>query len=193
MPWSRIDSGFWRHPKFDGWKPADKWAFGELMGYCAEYRTEGKIPRDLSLLPRGISPKFLRQAEASGWLDRDPNGTLWIHDWGLYHPKDSTAAERNRRYRERNETRNDNRNGARNEPVTDNRNETVPRAQAAARRNEYEYENPSVSPSQPTEDQRADRTDGLTNIYDEQARAASVDRMLGYDLDDLLPSIPEDD
>lgn len=139
MPWSRIDSGFWHHPKFEGWKPADKWAFGELIGYCAEYRTEGKIPSDLSLLPRGISPRFLRQAEASGWLEQHDDGALWIHDWNVFHPKDSTAAERMRRHRSSNTTRNGDRNEERNGSRNDDRNETVTHAQAGARVNEYEY------------------------------------------------------
>lgn len=99
MAWSRIESAFWRHPKFAGWKASEKWALGELIGYCCEYRTEGVIPDDLALLPRSITVRFIELATDSGWIDVDEDGTRRIHDWHIYHPKDPTAADRIRRHR----------------------------------------------------------------------------------------------
>ncbi len=99
MAWSRIDSGFWRHPKFSGWTAAQKWALGELIGYCCEYRTDGHVPNDLGLLPRSVTKPLLTQAIQCGWLDVEADGSLRFHDWNEYHPKDPTGADRVRKHR----------------------------------------------------------------------------------------------
>ena len=113
MSWLRLDDNFAQHPKFEGWPAAQRWAFVELMLYCAKYRTGGRVPADLTLLPRPVNSRLLGQAEASGWLDRTEEA-LWIHDWEKYNPSDPTAAERQKRYRDRNAERNEQRddNGA---------------------------------------------------------------------------------
>jgi len=113
MAWSRIESGFWHHPKFAGWTHAQRWALGELFGYCCEYRTEGIVPQDLSLLPRGITTTFIDKAIASGWIDVSEDGVLHIHDWHIYHPKDPTASVRQSRKRHAR-----NRDNAVTKPVT---------------------------------------------------------------------------
>jgi hypothetical protein len=144
VSWLRTDDGFTSHPKFEGWKPAEKWAFLELMHYCARYRTQGRIPNDLTLLPRSVTPKLLERAATSGWIDRR-NGSAWIHDWEVYNPRDATAADRMRRHRSRhregtNKTggddddssraRNAGRNAMRNSAVTESQR---PPARARAR------------------------------------------------------------
>jgi hypothetical protein len=85
VSWLRTDDNFPQHPKFKGWSGAQKWAFVELMHYCARYRTGGHVPADLNLLPRPVNARLLGLAETSGWLDRDTDGELWIHDWFLYN------------------------------------------------------------------------------------------------------------
>jgi hypothetical protein len=121
MAWLRLDDAFPQHPKFEGWPPAQRWAFLELMSYCAKHRTEGRVPTDLTLLPRLVTGKLLRQAEDVGLIDRDPEGDLWVHDWSIYNPSDPTNAERQARHREK--LRNAKRNGrvtaeVTKEPVT---------------------------------------------------------------------------
>lgn len=141
MSWLRLDDGFTSHPKFEGWNPAEKWAFLELMSYCARYRTKGRVPADRSLLPRTVTAKLLDRALAAGWLDRRENGDLWIHDWTIYNPTDPTNAARQRRFRDRH-----GRNGATvTDDVTDDVTDSVtsgvssavteslPRARASAR------------------------------------------------------------
>jgi len=130
MSWLRIDDAFTTHPKFEGWPFSAKWAFLELMSYCARYRTRGRIPKDMTLLPRSTTIGLLTRAETSGWIDRAEDGSLWIHDFHKYNPSDPTAAERNARSRNkrRNAERNAGRNSDRNEDVTD----TAPRARARA-------------------------------------------------------------
>lgn len=109
MSWLRLDDGFTSHPKFEGWNAAEKWAFLELMEYCARYRTGGRVPSDLALLPRSVTAKVVYRAEDAGWLERR-DGALFVHDWDIYNPRDATGAERQRRYRERHENRDEDRN-----------------------------------------------------------------------------------
>lgn len=98
MSWLRLDDGFTTHPKFEGWAAAEKWSLVELFAYCARYRTEGRVPSDLALLPRAVTSKLIGKAEASGFLEQRDGG-LWVHDWEDYNPSDPTAADRARRYR----------------------------------------------------------------------------------------------
>lgn len=86
MAWLRVDDGFTKHPKFEGWTPAQRWAWLEVMEYCARYRTGGRIPSDLTLLPRSVTAAFLTKAEKARWCSRDDDGSLWINDWEAYNP-----------------------------------------------------------------------------------------------------------
>ena len=86
MSWLRLDDGFTRHPKFAGWTVGQKWALLQLFEYCARYDTDGRVPTDLALLPRTVTPALLRRAESAGWLDRDKAGALIVHDWAHYSP-----------------------------------------------------------------------------------------------------------
>lgn len=115
MAWLRLDDGFPSHPKLSGFSASQKWALIELLCYCARHKTGGLVPRDLSLLPRAVTPALLERAEMAGIVDREEDGHLVIHDWSVYNPSDPTAAERMARWR------NNNRNGERNP----DRNETV--------------------------------------------------------------------
>ena len=102
MSWLRLDDRFTSHPKFAGWTPAEKWAWLEVLEYCARYKTNGLVPDDLALLPRSVTPKLLQRAENVGFLERNGNG-LEVHDWPEYNPpKDPTNAERQQRWRDRN-------------------------------------------------------------------------------------------
>jgi len=99
MAWLRLDDGFTKHPKFEGWRVTQKWAWLEVMEYCARYSTGGRIPKDLSILPRTTTPELLVLGVSSGWIDVHADGSMWVHDWHIYNPKDPTAAERQARRR----------------------------------------------------------------------------------------------
>ena len=101
MSWLRLDDNFTSHPKFEGWPASDRWAFLELMGYCARYQTRGRVPNDLSLLPRPVTARLLARAEDSGWLERRADAALWIHDFEYYNNPNITGAARTRRWRNR--------------------------------------------------------------------------------------------
>jgi hypothetical protein len=118
MSWVRLDDRFPQHPKFEGWTASQKWGLVELFAYCAVHRTQGHVPGDLSLLPRAVTPKIIRLAQESGFLDENGDGSLVVHDWEVYNPADPTAADRMKRLRERNANRNANRNASRNNKRT---------------------------------------------------------------------------
>ena len=99
MSWLRLDDGFTHHPKFNGWRLSQRWAFLEIMEYCARYDTCGKIPKDLSLLPKTSTETLLKLAEKSGWIDLDSDGNRVIHDFLKYNPKDPGKAARQARWR----------------------------------------------------------------------------------------------
>jgi len=100
MAWLRLDDGFAGHRKLEGWSVGQKWAWLELLLWCAHHRTSGRVPADLAQLPRSVTRSLLNRAEASGLLDLR-EGELWVHDWELYNPKDATGAQRSERYRRR--------------------------------------------------------------------------------------------
>ena len=169
MAWLRLDDGFPQHPKLDGWTSAQKWALVELFAYCARHRTEGHVPSDLSLLPRGVTTKVIMLAEDCGILERSEQGDLTVHDWNVYNPSDATAAERMKRMRERNASR----NAKRNEGSNADRNAAVTsRARLPSRPSEDEEPEPSLlEPNPPTHPElqdalggRVDREIGLERL-----------------------------
>jgi hypothetical protein len=85
VPWLRLDDAFAQHPKFAGWTPAQKWAWLELLLWCAHHRTGGLIPDDPALLPRSCRQGLLERAERSGLIDRDAEGRRYVHDWQVYN------------------------------------------------------------------------------------------------------------
>jgi hypothetical protein len=85
MSWLRLDDGFTKHPKFSGWTAAQKWAWLEVMEYCARYETGGRIPHDLGVMPRSTTTSLLERASQAGLLDRADDGGLVIHDWLIYN------------------------------------------------------------------------------------------------------------
>lgn len=85
MSYLRIDPAFMQHRKFDGWTPALRWAWLELMGWMAERGNgSGRIPDDLSALPRSVTPGLIERALVSGWIDEHEDG-LYVHDWIAYN------------------------------------------------------------------------------------------------------------
>jgi hypothetical protein len=89
MSWLRLDDGFTKHPQFAGWTAAQRWAWLEVMEYCARYRTRGRIPNDLSIMPRTTTPTLLSKAEASEWVHVGDDGHLWITNWEAFNPERS--------------------------------------------------------------------------------------------------------
>jgi len=106
MTWLRIDDSFIDHPKLVSLGgAAQRWAFLELLTYCAKHKTEGYFPVEISDTHRRITPAFLDKCVAVGLVDRSAAGELRVHDFGVYNPvKDMTGAARQQRWRNANVT-----------------------------------------------------------------------------------------
>lgn len=128
MAWLRLDDGFPQHPKLVELTPAERWTWVEVLAYCARYKTQGKVARSVREAVPRASAKMLDRFAAVGLLDKSEGG--WeVHDWAEFNPADPTAADRMRRHRNRNQSRNGDRNEVRNSGVT----EPSPRARASGR------------------------------------------------------------
>ena len=103
MTWIKLDDGAATHPKLMALTPTERWAWIELLCYCARYRTDGNVPPNIVTACPSMSSKCLRKLVDLHLLDDLPDGSIRIHDWAEYNPKDPTAADRMRRYRDRTE------------------------------------------------------------------------------------------
>lgn len=99
MSWLRLDDGTARNRKLAGLTAAQKWAWIELLLYCAGQRNGGRIP-PLEELPRCVDAELLAELYGRELLDRDDQGGLHVHDWHIYNGG-LTGAERTRNWRKR--------------------------------------------------------------------------------------------
>lgn len=153
MSWHRTDDSASLHPKLG--KLADDEARALAWGlwlYCARNRTEGTftlddLPHMAYLTPKGpraVTTQMIRRFTQLRLVDDHGNGTLSIHDFRDYNPKDPTAADRMKKHRaeqrareqaetqqhDRNNDRNNDRNDNVTQPVTHTVTKPSPRARA---------------------------------------------------------------
>ncbi len=136
MSWLRIDDSFTDHPKIISLGPVgSRWAFLELLGYCAKHRTGGYFPATIGDTHRRITPALIARCIAVGLVDEADDGELRVHDFQTYNPptKDPTGAVRQQRWR------NANRNGDVTVEVT-----------ASRARDPVPYPNPEEQEQEPT-------------------------------------------
>lgn len=100
MSWLRLDDGFAAHPKIAALTDAEFRGWLRLLCWCAQYRTR-EIPNGITTVLPGINKKRLDRFYHLGLIDAGDHG-YEVHDWETYNPKDPGAADRVRRYRERN-------------------------------------------------------------------------------------------
>src|SRR3990167_5578583 len=108
MPWITLDCGIFEHEKFAR-LPSDMARLGWVATLVAAKRQPkpGRFADETHL--RLVIGRFGRFVEAYidlRLLDRGDGAALLIHDWEDYQRDDRTAAERQRRWRERNALRN---------------------------------------------------------------------------------------
>jgi hypothetical protein len=103
MPWLRIDDGFASHPKIAALSDKELRIWLRVLCYCARYPT---VTGHVTLASRseisGFDRKAVRKFVDTRLLDVVEPGLWEVHDWRNYNPEDRTAAERAKRYRERN-------------------------------------------------------------------------------------------
>ena len=112
MAWLRIDDGFAAHPKIAALSDKDLRVWLRVLCYCAKHSdpTVDRVTRqEVPGLTRQVCDRFI----GLELLDVE-DGSLVIHDWVEYQPRDATGAERQARWRAK---RNGSRNGSRNGDV----------------------------------------------------------------------------
>ena len=108
MAWLRIDDGFAAHPKIAALSDKDLRVWLRVLCYCAKHSdpTVDRVTRqEVPGLTRQVCDRFI----GLELLDVE-DGSLVIHDWVEYQPRDATGAERQARWRAK-------RNGSRNGDV----------------------------------------------------------------------------
>lgn len=85
MSWLRVDDGFAEHPKVIALGgPAARWAWLEILAYCARRQTGGVIPPEIHDILRRATPELLAKAEQVGLIDVTEDGRV-VHDWPIYN------------------------------------------------------------------------------------------------------------
>lgn len=103
MGWLRLDDGFTDHRKIVKLKTDQRrWTWLRVLAYTARFRSP-EIPDDIAYTVSTATPKYLEECVEIGLLDRKDDGSLVVHDWSDYQPKDPTKAERQARWRAKNE------------------------------------------------------------------------------------------
>jgi len=92
LAWLRLDDRFTKHPKVLQLKRADRWAWLEILEYCAAYQTGGHIPNAIQDVVPHATPALVEKCVQAGLLDRFPTGSpgsqngYQVHDWLDYNP-----------------------------------------------------------------------------------------------------------
>jgi hypothetical protein len=100
MKWFPLHNRTPRHPKLLLLSRADRWTWLEILAYCSEFNTQGAIPATIAQAVPHATKGFLARAVTAGLFESN-EGSLSVHDWDQYNPKDPTGAERQARRRAR--------------------------------------------------------------------------------------------
>lgn len=85
MSWTKIDDGFWMHPKIVMAGNESAGIFVRCLSYCGAYLTDGRVPEPIAMSIAG-SPRKLEAVVGCGLLDRLQSGDLYIRDYAHYNP-----------------------------------------------------------------------------------------------------------
>lgn len=103
MTWLRLDDGAATHPKLLALTDSGFRHWIAVLCHCGQHRTGGHIHR-LALRRLGVREQLLQQLLQLRLLEPagDDPDEYYVHDWHVYNaPRDPTAAQRQRRRRQR--------------------------------------------------------------------------------------------
>lgn len=100
MTWLRLDDGFAANKKVVQLSDKEFRVWVRTLCYCSE-QDDPTIDRFTMGEVRGLTRAVVTRLEKLGLVDRAGTRTWEVHDWVHYRPKDSTAAERQARWRAR--------------------------------------------------------------------------------------------
>jgi len=105
VSWLRIDDGFAEHYKISELTDREFRVWMRTLCYAA--RNNGRAGRLTAAMRReivGLTAPMVQKYVSLGLLDEAEDGVVLVHDWATYNPKDPTAADRAKRYRQRDVT-----------------------------------------------------------------------------------------
>ena len=85
MTWLRFDDGFADHPKVAALSDAAFRGLVAAICYCGRHLTDGRVLRCL-FQRLGISSKAAAELERAGFLERDGDDAVIVHDYLEYQP-----------------------------------------------------------------------------------------------------------
>ena len=97
MSWTKLDDGFWMHPKVMMAGNEAAGIFARCLSYCGNYLTDGLVPEPIALQIAG-SKRALDNAVNTGLLERLETGSIFIRDYLHHNPtRDEVEAQRAKR------------------------------------------------------------------------------------------------
>lgn len=98
MTWTKLDDGFWSHPKIDSVGNEAVGAYTRMLSYCGQQLTDGKVPASVA---RYITRRPILNRLADAGLVTE-NGSGWlIPDYLDFNPSADQVKLDRKRARER--------------------------------------------------------------------------------------------
>lgn len=95
MTWTKLDDGFWMHPKVLMAGNAAAGIFARLLSYCGAYLTDGMVPSGVVATIVGSDKKALEALWNTGMIDVLDSGGVVILDY-LEHQRSKAQVEADR-------------------------------------------------------------------------------------------------
>lgn len=92
MTWTKLDDGFWMHPKVLMAGNAAAGIFARLLSYCGSYLTDGMIPAGVVKTIAADDQQALDALWRSGMIDLLESGGVVIPDY-LEHQRSKAQVE----------------------------------------------------------------------------------------------------
>lgn len=93
MPWTKLDDGFWCHPKIISLTPPAGWLYVRSLNWCGQQLTDGEIPRgSLGLFD---APEALAHELVAAGLWCETRDGWQVNDYQEYNPsREKVESER---------------------------------------------------------------------------------------------------
>lgn len=103
MIWYRMQVGFVTHPRMLQLTAQQRWDWMIILDHCAQHDSEGELHK-LTLKRLHITPRVIAKFQETGLLHTTDENTYTVHNWQRHNGKDHTAAERQARHRDTQDT-----------------------------------------------------------------------------------------
>lgn len=105
MSWAKLCDAFWGHPKVLAAGNEATGCLARAISYCACQLTDGLVPTGALVIIHGseMAPTIERLV-ACGLYDRQPDGSIWVHDFLEFNPSRKDILKRRKSDRVRKES-----------------------------------------------------------------------------------------